>query len=146
MHGFFQGMYDAHLPVHPDWIFSSPDYDGCGVDRHILEQLLDKLQQPHAPTALIAPSPSLMLTAYRAADSLDIRIPRDLSIVGMDEIPHGEYVNVAPTTLRQPLEAIGKAAGEHLWASFSSKESDVKHLFKPTLIERESCQPLSTPS
>ena len=41
--------------------------------------------------------------AMRAAADEKLCVPRDLSIVGVDNIPLGEYLSVSLTTIAQPI-------------------------------------------
>src|SRR5262249_1910889 len=52
-------------------------------------------------------------TAYGAAMALHrrgIRVPDDLSLVGVDDLPASSFVTPALTTVRQPLHEIGRHA------------------------------------
>ena len=62
------------------------------------------------PTALFACSDEMALGAYRAAGSLGLRVPDDLSIVGFDDLPESAWVTPALTTVRQPIEEMASAA------------------------------------
>jgi len=141
LRGYHLGMFEASLPVHPDWLITSHHYDGIGVDKEVSSHLAQILKVENAPTAVVASSPSLLLTAFRTAEALKMEIPSRLSIIGMDEIPKGQYVCTAPTTMVQPLEEIGYAAGKHLVASFRSEPIDLQHLHQPRLVIRNSCCP-----
>lgn len=55
------------------------------------------------PTALIALNDLSAIGAIRAATDENLCVPRDLSVVGVDNIPLGEYLPVALTTISQPI-------------------------------------------
>lgn len=56
------------------------------------------------PTALIALNDLSAIGAMRAAADEKLTIPRDLSVVGVDNIPLGAYLPVALTTISQPIQ------------------------------------------
>ena len=58
------------------------------------------------PTALVALNDLSAIGAIRAAADERLSVPRDLSVVGVDNIPLGEYLPVALTTISQPIQAM----------------------------------------
>ena len=58
------------------------------------------------PTALIALNDLSAIGAMRAAVDEGLSVPRDLSVIGVDNIPLGEYLPVALTTISQPIQAM----------------------------------------
>ena len=56
------------------------------------------------PTALIALNDLSAIGAMRAAADAKLVVPRDLSVVGVDNIPLGEFLPVALTTIAQPIK------------------------------------------
>jgi LacI family transcriptional regulator len=70
-------------------------------------ELLD-LTQP--PTAIFAGSDQQALGVYEAARQRGLRIPQDLSVVGFDDLPIDRWLSPALTTVRQPLDDMGRVA------------------------------------
>lgn len=60
--------------------------------------------QSRRPTALMALNDLSAIGAMRAAADEKLVIPRDLSVVGVDNIPLGEFLPVALTTIAQPIK------------------------------------------
>lgn len=77
-------------------------------------QASDLLARPDRPTAIFAGSDQQALGAYEAARQARLRIPDDLSVVGFDDIPLCEWVSPPMTTVRQPLEQMGRVAASTL--------------------------------
>ncbi len=50
----------------------------------------------------------------RAARELRLDVPRDLSVIGFDDIPEATWAAPALTTVRQPLREMGRAAARRL--------------------------------
>lgn len=66
------------------------------------------------PTGILAMSDRLALGALRAAESLGLSVPEDLSIVGFDDIPLASQIRPRLTTVRQPLVKKGEVAARFL--------------------------------
>lgn len=65
-----------------------------------------------SPDALFFPHDSLAITAYRALVKMGIRVPDDIALMGMGDVPLSDDIAVGLSTIREPLEEIGKAAAE----------------------------------
>ena len=66
--------------------------------------------------AIFACSDLLALTAIGALRDHGLRVPDDVAVVGYDDIGIAQYANPPLTTVRQPLEAAGRALVESLLA------------------------------
>lgn len=62
------------------------------------------------PTAIFVCADAMALGVYDAAESLGLRIPEDVSVIGFDDLPEGQWVRPALTTVRQPIAEMGEAA------------------------------------
>ena len=79
----------------------------------LMARLLDRAERP---TAILAMSDELALGAFRAATDRGISVPRELSIVGFDDVPDAARAQPALTTVRQPLAEKGAVAARLLLA------------------------------
>ncbi len=66
------------------------------------------------PTAVVAASDMTALGAIRAASEAGLEVPRDLSVVGFDDIQLAQYLHPPLTTLRQAKLGLGSEAGRAL--------------------------------
>jgi DNA-binding LacI/PurR family transcriptional regulator len=90
-------------------------------------------------TGVVCASDPLALGAVRAARRRGLRVPEDVSVVGYDDSAFMTCTEPPLTTVRQPIEAMGRAAVELLNAQIQG--SDVPHnelLFEPELVVRGS--------
>ena len=69
---------------------------------------------PEPPTAIFAGSDQQAFGVYEAARQRGLRIPHDLSVVGLDDLPVARWVSPPLTTVRQPLAEMGRAAAQML--------------------------------
>jgi LacI family transcriptional regulator len=67
------------------------------------------------PTAIFAGSDQQAMGAYEAARQVGLRVPDDLSVVGFDDLPLCQWLSPPLTTIRQPLEEMGRLAARMLF-------------------------------
>jgi len=97
------------------------------------------LQQGHKFTALIAGNDSMALGAYRALQQVGMNIPKDVSVVGFDDIPESAYFNPPLTTIRQSYIDLGNLSFEYLLQLIDDPTTHIEQkLIVPKLILRES--------
>ncbi len=92
------------------------------------------------PTALVAISDLIAIGAMRAARRLRLRIPDDVALVGVDDIPLLDAVNPPLTSVALPARAMGAEAMttlERIWAGEAGTPRRV--LLEARLVIRESC-------
>lgn len=68
------------------------------------------LALPDPPTAIFAASDDMALGALEAVRSAGLRAPKDVAIVGFDDIPLAREISVPLSTVRIPLAEIGRRA------------------------------------
>ncbi len=74
------------------------------------EEALRLLQLPRPPTAIFAGSDLQASGVYQAAREMGLHIPRDLSVVGFDDVDLCRWVSPQLTTIRQPIEEMAREA------------------------------------
>jgi len=77
--------------------------------------------------------------AIRALREANLQVPKDVSVVGFDDIQSAAYQNPALTTVRQPLREMGRIAAETLLCRIrnSGPNSGGEVMIEPKLISRE---------
>jgi DNA-binding LacI/PurR family transcriptional regulator len=110
--GFRQGCaeagveFDDRLTLRvPGWRLTTPQQR---------QQLGALLRGPGRATAIFAAGYYFALDVYGAAAEAGLTIPGDLSVVGVDDPPSAEHLSPPMTTLRQPLEQMGRMAAAGL--------------------------------
>ncbi|WP_328320086.1 LacI family DNA-binding transcriptional regulator [Streptomyces sp. NBC_00388] len=95
-------------------------------------------------TGVICASDPLALGAVRAARRRGLSVPGDVSIVGYDDSAFMNCTEPPLTTVRQPIEAMGRAAVELLTVQIGGRAvpSD-ELLFEPELVVRGSTAQVS---
>ncbi|TDT42741.1 LacI family transcriptional regulator [Streptomyces sp. BK208] len=95
-------------------------------------------------TGIICASDPLALGAVRAARRRGLHVPHDVSVVGYDDSAFMTCTEPPLTTVRQPIESMGRAAVDLLCAQIQGTE--VPHgelLFEPELVVRGSTAQVS---
>lgn len=75
---------------------------------------MELLSRPDRPTAIFAGSDMQAMGVYRAARQLGLDVPRDLSVVGYDNIPVAAWLGPALTTVNQPVKHMASTASQML--------------------------------
>jgi LacI family transcriptional regulator len=84
--------------------------------------------------------------AMKAAADMGVVVPRDVSVIGFDDIKVAPYLQPALTTIRQPIEKLGATAVELLLEMVEEKSVPKplpRFLIEPELVVRDSCAPPS---
>jgi LacI family transcriptional regulator len=98
------------------------------------------LDLPERPTAIFASNDVTAFGVIEAARDRGLRIPEDLSVIGFDDIPEAANIHPPLTTIRQPLEQMGRMAARMLLHAIEHPEIEMKTVVLPTeLIIRSSC-------
>ena len=93
-------------------------------------------------TGVICASDPLALGVIQAARRAGLSVPGDVSVVGYDDSRFMRYTDPALTTVRQPIEAMGRAVVERLIAQINGRsEFGGRLLFEPELVVRASTGP-----
>jgi LacI family transcriptional regulator len=72
------------------------------------------------PTGLICYNDQVAAGALKAARSAGLSVPRDVSVVGFDDVPLASMVEPALTTVAQPVADMATWAVERLWAQIDA--------------------------
>lgn len=93
------------------------------------------------PTAIFSTNDQMAFGVIKAAKEAGLQVPRDLAVVGFDNIPLASYIDPPLTTVGIPMSELGSAAMRMLVALISGEEFDKLRLFKTKLLIRESSLP-----
>jgi LacI family transcriptional regulator len=100
------------------------------------------LSLPERPTAIFALNDNMAIGALQAARELGIDVPRELSIVGFDALEPSRIAMPRLTTVRQPLEEMGRLAVQVLTGVLEGQRTDAMRVELATeLVIAESTAP-----
>ena len=124
--GFLRAMREAELETRCDTVLEVE-----GLDEHEAgkEAALKYLELPVKPTALMAPSDNVALSCMTTLASHGVRIPEEVSITGVDDIPLAAFANPPLTTEALDGCARGRQATEMLIEILSGQRLRRRHIF-----------------
>lgn len=126
--GFVQVMSDAGLPINP----SSDRIDPP-------EQLLARVLEWQTPTALVCFNDFVATAAIGRLRELGLETPRDVSVVGFDDMSYLAYARPHQTTVHIPYEEMGAEAAELVLRRVETPDAPTRHVVLPEkLIARDS--------
>jgi DNA-binding LacI/PurR family transcriptional regulator len=121
---------------------------GNTLDPALVERTIFSLEGGHAAatrlirqgvTGIVCASDPLALGAIRAARRAGLSVPADISVVGYDDSLFMSCTDPPLTTVRQPIEAIGRAAVAMLTGQIEGAAVSAEELFfEPEMVARGS--------
>jgi GntR family transcriptional regulator of arabinose operon len=122
--GYQAALRDAGLTPREPWLVGSVTREmsvriflGDGVDDHrrYVEEIGQYLDSTERPTAIFAVNDIMSIQAMKAARSMGLDVPEDLSLVGFDDNSIiNALLDVPLTTVAQDAASIGRRAAELL--------------------------------
>jgi DNA-binding LacI/PurR family transcriptional regulator len=106
---FRTAMDDAKLPIQKKWIIECDHTLKGGVAGFGRLRAL-----PSRPTAILCSNDMTAIGVLRAAYLQDLRVPQDLSVIGLDDIDFAEFTLPPLTTIRLSRADLARAAFEAL--------------------------------
>lgn len=103
--GYQDAMRENHLPVEEIWLVRGDFHPDSGH-----AAAMELLRQPNPVTAIFVCNDMMAIGALRAAYESGLRVPEQLSIVGVDNIDLASYTIPPLTTITQPKAEIGQTA------------------------------------
>jgi len=134
--GFLQALeaaglaFDHGLEVEGDWSATSGR-----------EALLGLARQRMLPDAVFAQNDRMALGVLHAARDLGLRVPEQLAVIGVDDMPLATHFDPPLTTMRQDMPDIGRQAARLLIEIIRNPEAPMLDVKLPAeLVIRQSTQ------
>ena len=137
----YRGLMEVQgVPILDGYVHWAKSNDPAGG----YEAMQALLSLPEPPTAVLASDDSMAIGALQSAADMKVGVPEQVSVVGFDDINAAAYAIPRLTTIRQPIEEMGRRAVhllvdmiEEVIAPDGAKEI----VLEPELVVRESCGP-----
>lgn len=81
---------------------------------------------------------SIAMGSLKALKEKGIKVPKDIKIIGFDNISFCEFVDPPLTTIKQPIYEIGEGAVDILVSMIEKRITELTKTLEPVLIERGS--------
>jgi len=130
------GQWGLKLPS--QWLFE------CGFNGQGVAAAVDNIMWRKEPISAVAcASVVIAVSAQKALLQRGFRIPEDLSLVGYHDASFAQYMSPGLTTVRMPLESLGRRGVELLLARIRGQEveSGIVREPQPVMAVRQSTAP-----
>jgi LacI family transcriptional regulator, repressor for deo operon, udp, cdd, tsx, nupC, and nupG len=134
---YYSALRDAGIAADPALVVNV-DWGGL-QGAHAMAELLG-LREP--PTAVYAHSDEIALGAVRTLRRAGLRIPEDISIIGIDDHPLAELTDL--TTVSQPVHEQGQIAGQMVLGLLQGEDVEQAVTVPTRLVIRRSTAPPRT--
>lgn len=117
---FHAELRTANIKHRPEWTMSvSSDAEVENMIRRIF------VDAPPAerPNAIYANNDGLAFCALTALRRFGLRVPEDVAVVGMGDLPRGDDTGAGLSSVREPCEEIGRLAAETLLGTLAKTPS-----------------------
>jgi LacI family transcriptional regulator len=130
--GYTDALHERGIPIIPELVEEGGFSDTTGY-------LAMKRLLPHGPDAVFVASDAMAFAALRAIQEAGLRVPKDIAVIGFDDIPSAGTSNPSLTTIRQPIQRTGCLAAEMLIDIIEHPDTQPRRNVLPTeLVIRSS--------
>jgi LacI family transcriptional regulator len=131
--GYRDALSEAGIPLDESLVV-----EGDFLEPRGHEAARELLALAHPPTAIFASSDVAAFGVLAAARDAGREVPRDLSVLGFDDIVEASYVGAALSTVRQPLREMGRVAVQRLLSLLADPSQPAERIVMDTeLIVRQ---------
>jgi LacI family transcriptional regulator len=133
LEGYKNALEEAGLPFEPNLVYKG-DYSMRGA-RQALAYLMGQ-----GATAIFSFNDEMAFAIYQSARQYAVNIPSDISVIGCDDVPFSDVLEVPLSTVHVPTEEMGKfLAGELIACIKNGSKGKRKTIwYEPALILRGS--------
>ena len=119
--------------------------EGVADERNGLALGAQMLARPDRPTAILCATDRLAFGVFRAAREAGLSCPRDLSVIGHDNISTGAFTDPPLTTMELAIERTGARLAEMILARIGGTDArDLQEVYAVEQVERASTAPPPT--
>jgi len=132
--GFIQACNDYHIKtelIHIDY--------GIGSPKMAYEKMKDVLEE-EVPDAVFVSGDQRAIGVYHAIQEKGLKIPQDIAVLGIDNIPLSKYYYPALTTIKQSVKEMARGAIKILDQQLKDPKNykTQRRIFQPKLVIRNS--------
>ncbi|MBI3151701.1 MAG: LacI family DNA-binding transcriptional regulator [Chloroflexi bacterium] len=121
--GYRRALQEAGIPYDESRVLGG-DWSASSGQR----ALLSFVEQGRVPTAVFAQNDRMALGVLRAARDVNLKVPSQLAVIGVDDMPLSSYFDPPLTTMRQDMPLIGQEATRMLLELIQKKIPAVREL------------------
>jgi LacI family transcriptional regulator len=128
---FLKAVSEAGLQAE-EWLAETYSIDA------VRARVADEFRREGRPTAIFSVNDIVAIAVIQQAMESGLQVPRDISVVGFNDLDIASYFRPAITTVRIPAVAMGARAVEILVESIQGKSPPTAQLLPVEFIARES--------
>ncbi|MBN2443465.1 MAG: substrate-binding domain-containing protein [Spirochaetales bacterium] len=126
-----------NIPINPELIISSTRGFHGNFGRSAINQLMDE-RKVHFDV-LVASNDYVALNAIKELKRRGIDVPKEIAVVGFDDIPDCQNIRHPLTTVNQPTFEVGYQAAYSLFSLLRGEQISMEKIFESTLVIRGTC-------
>ncbi|MBN1994253.1 MAG: LacI family DNA-binding transcriptional regulator [Anaerolineae bacterium] len=139
LQGYRLGLEKHNLEYNEDYVRSGNFEETLEVWE---QSTLELLALSPRPTAIIGANDRVAAVAMRTAQRAGVRVPEEMSLIGIDDQPFCAYLNPSLTTIDMSIIEIGKRAIRMLLERINGTRTTTEHvILRCPLVVRESSGP-----
>ncbi len=133
LRGYCDALSESGIPFEPRLVFYG-DYATAGAEPALSYLLGQKA------TAIFSFNDEMAFAIYRSAHQYGLSIPQDISVIGCDNVPFCNVLEVPLSTVHVPATEMGREMAESLIAAIEEPGSRerTRHIHAPALMLRGS--------
>ncbi len=136
--GYIQALKENKIPLNESLIVEGSFQNGVTSGYTCAMELLSRTPRP---TAIFAGNDEISMGVFQAVRDVDLRVPKDISVVGFDDAQFAPHLTPPLTTVKQYGYEIGYQSCEMLINILNKNPIETNKIRVPTeLIIRDSCR------
>ena len=134
LQGYYDALTEHGLPVNDRLVtYGEPDESGGE------QAMTELLGRGRHFSAVACYNDSMAAGAMGVLNDNGIDVPKEISLIGFDDVLISRYVRPRLTTVRYPIITMAEQAAELALALAEKRElPEITHMFSPTLVRRHS--------
>jgi DNA-binding LacI/PurR family transcriptional regulator len=135
--GFFKALAEAHIQERKEWLWVGPMYEEGGV--WLAERFLAASERP---TAIVCAMDATASVFSHQVARAGVKVPDDVSVIGMNGLPGSEFLHPALTVINQPYDELAQLVVDMLQRRLADDDSPPRRVrIAGDLVPRESTAP-----
>lgn len=132
LEGYKHALYKADIAFDPELVAEGDYHMASGYN------FVTNLTQKKV-TGIFAHNDMMALGAYKRLTQLGIKVPEDISLIGIDNLPFTELLEVPFTTIERAPGRMGEMAVKKMIAILNKQDTENEHIiYSPRLVVRKS--------
>lgn len=136
LEGYKEALRQAGLPFNPLLVLEGDYHQNTGY--RLASTLLESQVKVEA---FFACNDLMALGIIEAVEEAGLTMPEDISVVGYDDVLSNYFKNIPLTSVRQPVDNLGRSAAERIIERMGVSVEKTSFVLDPTLSIRKSTAP-----